>query len=106
MALRNFQVTQQAGERCWGALEISGVLLALRACCGGAARCQTVLRLPSITLRLSVWVSLLALCLCLCAQDLYVSNIAHRTGVIKDQLEAGMYMLKRVRHTETAGYSE
>ena len=25
-----------------------------------------------------------------------MSNLAHRTGVIKDQLDAGMYMLKRV----------
>lgn len=40
----------------------------------------------------------------LLCQDLYVSNLAHRTGLIKDQLDAGMYMLKRVgqaTHTQT-----
>jgi len=29
-------------------------------------------------------------------QDLYVGSILHRTGIIKDQLEAGLYLLKRV----------
>ena len=31
-----------------------------------------------------------------CLQDLYVGNLSHRTALIKDQLEAGMYMIKRV----------
>lgn len=29
-------------------------------------------------------------------QDLYVGNLAHKTGVVKDQLESGLYLLKRV----------
>ena len=28
-------------------------------------------------------------------QDLYVSSLAHRTSLIKEQLESGLYLLKR-----------
>lgn len=32
----------------------------------------------------------------LLTQDLYVSNLCHKTSAIKDQLESGLYLLKRV----------
>ncbi len=39
---------------------------------------------------------LLLLPLSLCLQDLYVTHLSHKTSVIREQLENGMYMMKRV----------